>query len=74
MPSNTYPAVKEDMQAYFDEGKTWPALEFSSPLEGTEAIALIQQVTMGEITAEEAAAAYDQNLESSAIQLGLEWE
>lgn len=74
MPKNTYPAVKDDMQAYFEEGKTWPALEFSSPLEGTEAIALIQQVTMGEITAEEAAAAYDQNLESSAIQLGLEWE
>lgn len=74
MPDNTYPAVKEDMQAYFDAGKTWPALEFSSPLEGTESIALIQQVTMGEITAEEAAAAYDQNLESSAIQLGLDWE
>lgn len=74
MPENTYPAVKEDMQAYFDEGKTWPALEFASPLEGTEVIALTQQVTLGEITAEEAAGAYDQNLEASAIQLGLDWE
>lgn len=74
LPENSYPAVRSDMQAYFDSGKTWPAIEFASPLEGTEIVAISQQVTMGELTAQEAAEAYDQNLEASAIQLGLDWE
>lgn len=69
-----FPAVREDMQAYFDAGKTWPALEFSSSLEAADSIGVLQQLALGEITAEEGAKAIDKSLESYALQLGLEWD
>lgn len=70
---SAFPAVRDDMQAYFDEGKTCPALEFSSSLEAADSIGVLQQLAMGEITAEEGAKAIDKSLESYALQLGLEW-
>lgn len=70
---SAFPAVREDMQVYFDEGKTWPALEFASSLEAADSIGVLQQLAMGEITAEEGAKAIDKSLESYALQLGLEW-
>lgn len=73
IPDNAFPAVREDMQSYFDAGKTWSALEFSSSLEAADSIGVLQQLALGEITAEEGAAAIDKSLESYAIQLGLEW-
>ena len=61
------------MQAYFDSGKTWPALEFTSSLEAADCIGVMQQLAMGEITAEEGAKAIDKSLESYALQLGYDW-
>lgn len=74
IPDNAFPAVREDMQAYFDAGKTWPALEFSSSLEAADCIGVLQQLALGEVTAQEGAAAIDKSLESYAIQLGLDWD
>lgn len=70
---DAFPAVREDMQAYFDSGKTWPALEFTSSLEAADCIGVMQQLAMGEITAEEGAKAIDKSLESYALQLGYDW-
>lgn len=71
---DAFPAVREDMQAYFDAEKTWPALEFSSSLEAADSIGVLQQLALGEITAEEGAKAIDKSLESYALQLGLDWD
>ncbi|HHV11874.1 MAG TPA: carbohydrate ABC transporter substrate-binding protein [Clostridiales bacterium] len=74
MPENVYPLVKEDMQAYFDAGKVYPAMEFEVSLEDGQFAALISELTLGVISTEKAAQTYDENLKQSAIQLGYQWD
>lgn len=74
LPDDAYEAVKTDMQAYFDEGKTTTALEFMTSVKGANCPAICQEAGSGQTTAEEAAAAYDEDCKKQAVQLGLNWE
>ena len=74
LPEDAYPAVKDDMQPYFDDGKTSVALEFQTSVKGANAPAICQEVGSGQTTAEEAAKAYDEDCKKQAVQLGLEWD
>jgi raffinose/stachyose/melibiose transport system substrate-binding protein len=70
LPDDVLPAVK-DIAAYIDSGITAPALEFLSPVKGPALEQLTVAVGTGQMTAEEAAAAYDVDVEKQAQQLGL---
>lgn len=74
LPENSYQAVAEDMQAYFEAGKTTVALEFLTAVKGSNCPAICQEVASGQVTAEEAAKAYDEDCLKQAVQLGLDWE
>ncbi|HHV12367.1 MAG TPA: carbohydrate ABC transporter substrate-binding protein [Clostridiales bacterium] len=74
LPENSYKAVKEDMQAYFDAGKTNVALEFLTPVKGANCPSICQAVGSGQMTAEEGAKAYDEDCRVQALQLGLNWK
>lgn len=74
VPDDAYPAVKTDMQAFFDDGKTATALEFQTSVKGSNCPAICQEVGSGQTTAEEAANAYDEDCKKQAVQLGLNWE
>lgn len=71
LPDDVLPAVK-DIAAYIDSGMNAPALEFVSPVKGPALEQLTVAVGTGQMTAEEAAAAYDIDVEKQAQQLGLE--
>lgn len=71
LPADVLPAVR-DIVAYVDSGKSGPALEFLSPVKGPTLEQLTVAVGTGQMTAEEAAAAYDIDVEKQAQQLGLE--
>lgn len=70
LPDDVLPAVK-DIAAYIDSGMNAPALEFLSPVKGPALEQLTVAVGTGQMTAEEAAAAYDVDVEKQAQQLGL---
>lgn len=74
LPEDAYPAVKEDMQKYFDDGKTCTALEFMTSVKGSNCPAICQEVGSGQTTAEAAATAYDEDCKKQAVQLGLNWD
>jgi raffinose/stachyose/melibiose transport system substrate-binding protein len=74
LPDTAYDAVKNDMQPYFDAGKTMTALEFQTPVKGPNCAAISQECAAGLSTAEEAAAAYDADCLKQAVQLGLDWK
>ncbi|MDF2614173.1 MAG: carbohydrate transporter substrate-binding protein [Clostridia bacterium] len=74
LPDTAYDAVKNDMQAYFDAGKTVTALEFQTPVKGPNCPAISQECAAGLTSAEEAAAAYDADCLKQAVQLGLDWK
>lgn len=74
LPETAYPAVKDDMQAYFDSGKTIVALEFLTAVKGSNCPAICQEVGSGQTTAKEAAKAYDDDCKKQAVQLGLNWK
>lgn len=74
IPENAYDAVRIDMQKYFDNGKIESALEFQTPIKGPNCQPITQEVVAGQITALEAAAAYDEDCLKQAIQLGFDWE
>lgn len=74
LPESVCNAVRVDMQAYFDEGKTCPALEYVSPIKGTTCEQLTTAVGLGQMKGAEAAAAYDEDCRKSAVQLGYDWE
>lgn len=74
LPSNVYPAVSQDMQAYFDSGKTEAALEFQTAVKGANAPSICSECASGQTTALEAAEAYDQDCYKQAVQLGLNWD
>ena len=65
------PQVVKDMLPYFDNGKTAPALEFVSPVSGPNLRSFTVEVGAGQRSAEDAAKAYDKDVEKQAQQLGL---
>lgn len=74
LPDNAYEGVATDMQTYFDAGKTITALEFMTAVKGSNCASICVEVGSGQTTAEEAAAAYDEDCKKQAVQLGLNWE
>lgn len=70
LPDDVLPAVK-DLAAYLDGGLSSPALEFVSPIKGPNLEQLCVAVATGQMSAEEAAANYDLDVERQAQQLGL---
>lgn len=74
LPDNAYEGVATDMQTYFDAGKTITALEFMTAVKGANCASICVEVGSGQTTAEEAAAAYDEDCKKQAVQLGLNWE
>jgi raffinose/stachyose/melibiose transport system substrate-binding protein len=71
LPDDVLPGVK-DVAAYIDSGNSAPALEFLSPVKGPSLEQITVAVGTGQMTPEEAAAAYDEDVEKQAQQLGLE--
>ncbi len=70
LPADT-PQVVKDMLPYFDNGKTAPALEFLTPVKGPNLPSISVEVGAGQRSAEDAAKAYDKDVEKQAQQLGL---
>jgi raffinose/stachyose/melibiose transport system substrate-binding protein len=70
LPDSVLPAVN-DVAAYIDAGNSFPALEFLSPIKGPTLEQLCVAVATGQMTAAEAAAAYDEDVKKQAQQLGL---
>lgn len=69
--TGTIPPAIEQLQKYFDDKKTAPALEFLSPVKGPNLPAITVQVGSGISTAKQGAALYDQDVRKQAQQLGL---
>jgi raffinose/stachyose/melibiose transport system substrate-binding protein len=70
LPDDVHPAV-QDLAAYIERGVVYPALEFLSPIKGPNLEQLLVSVGTGQMTAVEAAEAYDFDVERQAQQLGL---
>jgi raffinose/stachyose/melibiose transport system substrate-binding protein len=70
LPDTVMPAVQE-LAAYIEAGNSYPALEFLSPIKGPNLEQLCVAVGTGQMSAEEAAANYDLDVERQAQQLGL---
>jgi raffinose/stachyose/melibiose transport system substrate-binding protein len=66
------PTVAKDLQTWFDDGKTVPALEFLSPIKGPNLESITVEVGSGIRSAKDAAALYDDDVKKQAQQLGLE--
>lgn len=74
LPDEAYEGVKNDMQAFFDAGKTSTAMEFQTSVKGPNCPAICQEVGSGQIKANEAASKYDDDCYKQAVQLGFNWE
>ena len=70
LPTDVLPFVS-DLKAYIDSGNSYPALEFLSPIKGPNLPNYCVAVGTGQMTAQQAAAAYDQDVAKQAQQLGL---
>jgi raffinose/stachyose/melibiose transport system substrate-binding protein len=70
LPDTVLPAVK-DIATYIDSGKSLPALEFFSPLKGPNLEQICVAVGSGQMTAQQGAANYDQDVIKQAQQLNL---
>lgn len=68
-----YKAVKEDMQAYFDAGKTEVDMQSQVQVVGSDLPAICVEVATGQISGQEAAEKYDADCYKAAVQLGLDW-
>lgn len=66
------PPFLTDMQAYFDDGNSGPALEFLSPIKGPNMPGILVEVGSGIRSAEDGAKLYDEDVKKQAQQLGLE--
>lgn len=73
LPENVFDAVK-DAQTYFEAGKTSTAMEFQCGVSSTVGGAICAECGSGQTTAEEAAAAWDEDCRKQALQLGFDWE
>lgn len=71
LPSDV-PGLLTDMQVYFDEGTTNPALEFLSPIKGPNLENITVEIGSGIRSAEDGAALYDEDVKKQAQQLGLD--
>nr|WP_314845445.1 ABC transporter substrate-binding protein [uncultured Microbacterium sp.] len=71
LPSDV-PGLLTDMQAYFDEDATNPALEFRSPIKGPNLENITVEVGSGIRSAEDGAALYDEDVKKQAQQLGID--
>ncbi|MGN8630596.1 ABC transporter substrate-binding protein [Blautia sp. HCP3S3_G3] len=74
LPESVAPAIRVDMQAYFDAGKTAPALEFITPVKGSTCEQITTSAALGQIDGATAAQMYDDDCKKSAVQQGLGWE
>ena len=63
-------AVK-DVAAYIASGKSGPALEFLPPIKGPSLEQICVAIGSGQMTAEDGAKAYDDDVKKQAQQLGL---
>lgn len=72
LPEDAFQAVKDE-QAYIDAGKACIALEYQTAVKGASCEQITQGAGTGQITAEEAAKAYDDDCLKQAVQLGLDW-
>jgi raffinose/stachyose/melibiose transport system substrate-binding protein len=69
---DSVPTLTKEMLPYFESGMTAPALEFVSPIKGPNLPQITVEVGAGIKSGAEGAAAYDQDVEKQAKQLGLE--
>jgi raffinose/stachyose/melibiose transport system substrate-binding protein len=69
---DSVPTVAKDLQTWFDEGLTVPALEFLSPIKGPNLENITVEVGSGIRGAEDAAKLYDEDVKKQAQQLGLD--
>ena len=67
------PCDRVDMQAYFDDNRTCPALEYQTPIKGATCEQITTAAATGQISGEEAAQMYDDDCKKSAVQQGLNW-
>ncbi|MCA9950152.1 MAG: carbohydrate ABC transporter substrate-binding protein [Anaerolineales bacterium] len=70
LPDDVAPFVN-DLNSYIEAGNAYPALEFLSPVKGPGLEQICVAVGTGQMTAEEGAAAYDDDVVKQAQQLGL---
>ena len=70
LPEDALPGVK-DIAAYIDSGKSVPALEFLSPIKGPNLEQICVAVGTGQMSPDEAATNYDEDVKKQAQQLGL---
>ncbi len=68
---DSVPQVVKDMLTYIDAGNVSAALEFLSPVKGPNLPQICVSVGSGQMTAEEGATAYDEDVKKQAQQLGL---
>jgi raffinose/stachyose/melibiose transport system substrate-binding protein len=65
------PAFVNDLNGYIDSGNAYPALEFLSPIKGPNLEQICVAVGTGQMTPEEGAANYDEDVKKQAQQLGI---
>jgi raffinose/stachyose/melibiose transport system substrate-binding protein len=69
------PTFVNDLNGYIDSGNAYPALEFLSPIKGPNLEQICVAVGTGQMTPEEGAANYDEDVKKQAQQLGIPgWE
>jgi len=71
LPANTLGVVSQ-IQVFYDEGRTTPALEYLSPIKGPNLPQICVEVGSGIKAALDGAQAYDEDVKAQAQQLGLE--
>ena len=69
-----YRAVEEDMQAYFDAGRTEVDMQSQVQVVGSDLPAICVEVATGQIDGEAAAKKYDADCYKAAVQLNLDWK
>ena len=68
---DTVPGFVKDLSGYIESGNGYPALEFLSPIKGPNLEQICVAVGSGQMTAEEGAKSYDEDVKKQAQQLGL---
>ena len=74
LPDTVCPAIRVDMQKYFDQGKTTPALEYQTPIKGNSCEQITSALSLGQLNGKDAAQRYDDDCKLSANQLGFNWK
>lgn len=65
------PLATKHLAALLKAGKTYPALEYISPIKGPNLPGITVQVATGQVSAKDGATLYDQDVVAQAQQLGL---